>query len=168
MPDVPTVTPLAWFGLVIVYATLGWWRGASLRTILGMPAMITAIVVAEFTVPAVLARTGDPRLAIVWLGAALAVGAYCLRLTRIVTTPSAMSGSRISPKPPGATVWNQWKMSWSVSATALTMSPSIVRPSRRTLGPGAGPTVLARSAAAIDRARSIRHSATPRRAVLRG
>src|SRR6185369_13802790 len=156
------------FGLLAVYVALGWWRGASWRTIIGLPVLIMSIVVAEFTVPAVLARTGDLRVGLALLLATLLVGAYCLRLTRIVTIPSAMSGSRISPRPPGATVWNQRKMSWIVSATALTMSPSIVSSPRRTLRPKAGPSVVGRSAGAIDRVRSIRHSAMPPREVPRG
>ena len=48
---------------------------------------------------------------------------YDRRLTRIVITPSAISGSRISPNPPGATVWNQCKMLWSVVAIQLMTSP---------------------------------------------
>ena len=71
MLALPPVTPLTWFGLVAVYVALGWWRGASWRAIIGLPVLIMAIVVAEFTVPAVLARTGDLRVALAVLLARL-------------------------------------------------------------------------------------------------
>ena len=62
MPVVPPpVASLAWLGLVAVYVALGWLRGASWRAIAGMPILVMTIVVAEFVVPAVLARTGDLR-----------------------------------------------------------------------------------------------------------
>jgi len=95
------VALIVWTAAVVVYVALARWRGASWRSIAGLPAYAVSLAVVEFGVPPVVARHPGPgspvAMIVAMVAGALLVSFVLWRVTRgatpLAVVPSGVAGS---------------------------------------------------------------------------
>jgi hypothetical protein len=94
----PVFALLVWIAAVVVYVALARWRGASWRSIAGLPGYAVGLALVEFGVPPVVARhPGTDLLAVVIAIVAVSLVAGCVLWLILRVTGPATTAEVVSP-----------------------------------------------------------------------
>ena len=94
----PLVALLVWIAAIVAYVALARWRGASWRSIAGLPGYAVGLALVEFGVPPVVARhPGTDLVAVAIALVTVSLIAACVLWLTLRVTGSSTSAEVVSP-----------------------------------------------------------------------